>query len=686
MDRRFILGALCMWGGQRAVAAPALDQALPSITVTGNRSPESISRQSNNVTVITAEDIARSPATDVITLLATQANLSIQSFFGNDKNTTIDMRGMGATATSNVLVLVDGERLNENDLAGADLSTLSLGQIERIEVIRGGGAVRYGQGAVGGVINITTKRPAGGPVQADFMARAGSYNSNAVQAVVRGGSDRLAGQLMLSHSRSDGYRDNGGLESNTATLELRHLPDADRGLVDLYVRANLHDDRYGLPGAVSQDAFMGQEASRRATQFPLDGGSTTDQRFTVGGGYDWGPSGKMSLRLSQRDRRNPYVIGASPDTLESAQGLVKSEREDLQWRYDLVGDFRGNPQSLTVGIAAQNGRYARWDDGVAVEGGQRIAGQAQTRSLFVDTNNSPVKGLNIHAGVRQDWFTTSEIHQKYARHCHYDAQFNQTCAPDVIVVPHPDKPDVPERHWTNPSAELGLSWSFAPRWTWFGSVNRHVRYPNLDELALQADTLGPQQGYTVEQGLRQGGNSAWSWSATVFAMRIEDEIYYGKDASGDSINRNYEQPTLRKGLELEARWRANSQWSLRGQWAYVLPKFEDMPGNPDIPLVPRNTFSAEVTWDARPDLQWSVQGRHGSQRQDGNALENASAGWPVVQASTVVDSVLRLHRASWQLSLSINNVFDEVYATQAYSSTTYPMPGRAAYLEWRLSH
>jgi iron complex outermembrane recepter protein len=52
----------------------------------------------------------------------------------------------------------------------------------------------------------------------------------------------------------------------------------------------------------------------------------------------------------------------------------------------------------------------------------------------------------------------------------------------------------------------------------------------------------------------------------------------------------------------------------------------------------------------------------------------------------VVDTALRLHRASWQLSLGINNLLDEVYTTAAYSGDTYPMPGRSAYLEWRLSH
>ncbi|MBC7700010.1 TonB-dependent receptor [Aquabacterium sp.] len=673
------------------VAAAETD-ALPGITVTGSRtvSPESMSRPTNNVTVITAQDIARSTAKDLPTLLAAEANLSVQSFSGTEKNTTIDMRGMGDTAASNVLILVDGERLNETDQSGADLSTLSLSQIERIDVIRGGGGVRYGQGAVGGVINIITRRATPGPLQTDFLARAGSYHSRAVQAAARGGSERIAAQILLSHSVTDGYRDNGGLESNNAMLELRHVPDAKLGLVDLYARLKLHEDRYGLPGAVSQENFLKDDRARRSTVTPLDGGTTSDHLLSVGGTIDWGPGGKMSLRLSQRERRNPYVIGADKSTLEVARGLITADRHEAQWRYDLAREVGGLTQSLTLGIDTQDGRYSRWKGGMNVLNGERISGTAKTRSVFVDTNTSPVKGVNIHVGARQDWFTTAESRAMYESPCDYidvviggrPIKEPVNCQPPLYQT----KDVVPPRHWTNPSAELGAAWAFAPDWALFSSLSQHVRYPNLDDLAKQAESLRPQQGYTLEHGVRLGGNGRFTGSITVFVMRIEDEIYYGKDAQGQTENRNYDHPTLRTGLELASRWRASDRWSVRGQWAYVVPKFEHLPGDPDIPLVPRNNLSGELNWAARDDLQWSLLARHGSQRLDGNTLTNQSSTSPVVKANTVVDTALRLHRQGWQLSLGINNLFDEVYTTAAYSGDTYPMPGRSAYIEWRLSH
>lgn len=684
--RSFVLAisGLLAWGSA-ATAAPG-PEALPEVTVTGNRSPESVSRLSNHVTVITAQDIARSTATDLGSLLAQEANLSLLSFSGTDKNTTLDMRGMGATAVSNVLVLVDGERLNETDLSGADLSTLALSQIERIDVIRGGGGVRYGQGAVGGVIHITTRRPTVGPLEMDFAVRAGSYDTRAVQAAVRGGTGQVAGQVMLSHAVSNGYRDNGGLESSKVGLELRHVPHSDRGLVDLYARISLHEDSYGLPGYVSQEDFARDDRSRRSTQTPLDGGSTRDHRVTLGGTWDGGPGGALTLRASHRERLNPYVIGADPSTIESARGLITARRDEFQARYDLGFDIRGLRQTITLGAEAQNGRYARHDQGVAVEGGKRISGDARTRSTFIDANFSPAQNVNLHAGARQDWFSTGEEHILYQQ-CVRDATFPFTlrCAPAVYSVPDPSQPAV-DRSWTHTSAELGANWTFAPRWTVFGSLSQHVRYPNLDEMALQAQTLRPQRGHTLEHGLRYGANSRWTWSLTAFAMRIEDEIYYGKNAQGRSENRNYEHPTRRHGLELESRWRPSDRWFLRGQWAYVVPKFEQLPGDPDIPLVPRNNLSFEASWQPVPLFQWTVEARHGSRRLDGNALDDQSSGSPPIKANTVVNTVWRLQGQAWKVSLGINNLFDEVYTTQAYSGTVYPMPGRSGYVELRLSY
>src|SRR4051812_48224521 len=131
-------------------------------------------------TVITAEQIAHSPSQTLPEIIAQTPGVQLTSLFGgvNGAKTSIDLRGFGAFATANTLVLINGRRLNDVDMAQVDLSTIPLNSIERIEITRGNsGAVLYGDNAVGGVVNIVTKTGVGGPpVAMRGEAGAGSFN------------------------------------------------------------------------------------------------------------------------------------------------------------------------------------------------------------------------------------------------------------------------------------------------------------------------------------------------------------------------------------------------------------------------------------------------------------------------------------------------------------------------------
>ncbi len=131
---------------------------MEEVVVTASRQEEEVRDTARNVTVITSEDIEQATSNFVPELLSREANVTLRSFFGTDKNAGVDVRGMGETSSSNVLVLVDGFRLNPPDLSGPDFSVIPISEIERIEIVRGANSVLYGDGAVGGVVNIITKR------------------------------------------------------------------------------------------------------------------------------------------------------------------------------------------------------------------------------------------------------------------------------------------------------------------------------------------------------------------------------------------------------------------------------------------------------------------------------------------------------------------------------------------------
>ena len=201
-------------------AAPAVPR-LDAVTVTASRVPTD-GRQPVQVSVLTAEQIARSSATTVQDLLSAQAGIHVLNATGAAAQASVDLRGFGLTGPSNTLILIDGVPQNNNDLSAPSLDTVPLSRIDRIEIVRGSGSVQYGGGATGGVINIITREGSGSgerPVSASATATAGSYGLRQLDAAIGVQTDKLAVEVYGQSLRTDNYRDNNRSEEHTSELQ-----------------------------------------------------------------------------------------------------------------------------------------------------------------------------------------------------------------------------------------------------------------------------------------------------------------------------------------------------------------------------------------------------------------------------------------------------------------------------------
>ncbi|KAG1270152.1 hypothetical protein G6F65_013330 [Rhizopus arrhizus] len=180
-----------------------------------------IARQALGTSTITAEDIAkRPPAHDIAELLRTMpgVNLTGNSASGQyGNNRQIDLRGMGP---ENTLILVDGKRIGARDAVRmgrsgerntrGDTNWVPAEMIERIEVLRGPAAARYGSGASGGVVNIITKRPTG-----DLTGAVDLYGL-VPEHSAEGGSERVGLQLSGPMTDTLSFRLYGNLNKTDA--------------------------------------------------------------------------------------------------------------------------------------------------------------------------------------------------------------------------------------------------------------------------------------------------------------------------------------------------------------------------------------------------------------------------------------------------------------------------------------
>ncbi|MDQ7970245.1 MAG: TonB-dependent receptor [Oxalicibacterium faecigallinarum] len=158
------------------------DSTLDPVVVTATRTEQKLSDVLSDVIVITSEEITQSGQTSLVDLLRTQRSIEVSGNGGAGTDASVFVRG---SSSSQVVLLIDGVRNNSLTSGGPVWSTVPLSQIERIEIVLGPLSTMYGADAVGGVIQVFTKKGKGEP-RLSFSAGAGSYGEQVFTAGVSG--------------------------------------------------------------------------------------------------------------------------------------------------------------------------------------------------------------------------------------------------------------------------------------------------------------------------------------------------------------------------------------------------------------------------------------------------------------------------------------------------------------------
>lgn len=188
----------------RAQAGPPDPSGRPlDVVVTASRQPLAIQRSGSAITVIRSEEIEKSAPGTVADLLRAEPGLSVVQNGGAGQLSNIQLRGAESRHT---LVLIDGIRVNDAS-AGAgefDFNNLALAQVERIEILRGPQSAVYGSDAIGGVINIITRKGRGAPA-VSLTVEGGSYGTVGTRASISGGTQDLSYAVGVLGVRSLGF-------------------------------------------------------------------------------------------------------------------------------------------------------------------------------------------------------------------------------------------------------------------------------------------------------------------------------------------------------------------------------------------------------------------------------------------------------------------------------------------------
>lgn len=651
---------------QKNIDMPGLE--LDEIVVTATRDSHSVDTIAKNVTVITARDIEQSTAGNIVELLGREANLNLRSTTGNEGKAGVDIRGMGDTYVSNVIVMVDGIKMNPSDMSGADFLSVPLGQVERIEIVRGGSAVMYGDGAVGGVINVITKKTEQ-PFSAKVSGRYGSFQSYKTRLYTGVKQKALSFNISSGYSDSEGYRDNGDLRKKDAKISAGYDPgDSFR----LKLEASVVDSFIGLPGPVSHQAERSRD-ERRSTNFPNDFSQTIDRRYVAKLQADI-LSGVFTIKGNLRNRDNDYVIGYSEILSEAEQtDTITEDSAGLNLLYDREWSWGSINHNLMAGVDYYESDYTREDLNA-----EKKKGEIQTIECFIHDELSWNNEVTINLGYRHSWF--SGVFQDE----NYEDFFSDPVLPPPVFIPpqHLYSEYVPEeerkKDWKNLAYEIGMTWQAFKKTTLFVSHSRSYRIPNVDEFALSDEDLSPQTSYHCDTGFRAKLGNAAELSATGFWILTKDEIYYGEEPRR---NCNYDQNTIRKGIETDIKIYPLDEVYIWANYSYTHATFEQ--NGAFIPLVPEHMGNIGAEWYPAEGLTIALSGTFSGPRFDGNDLNNIADDL-VLGSYQVYDAKIIWKDDCFRIFAGINNLLDTLYVTSAYSGSGYPMPTRSFYFgaEW----
>ena len=239
-----------------ATPSPAVN--LPQVVVIASREPQPRDQVTADVIVIDSQRIRDTAADSLEDLLRREAGLQVVRYGGPGQAASVLIRGVGSQGT---VVLIDGVRVGSATTGQVALDSISMAQIDRIEVLRGPASSLYGADAVGGVVRITTLRGQG-PASASARLAVGGYDSFEGDASVSGSNARFDYAASVSYEGSDGVSalrpndqfglynpDRDGYDRRTAQLNLGHTLVAGHrvslNLTDAHLKS--HYDGAGAP-------------------------------------------------------------------------------------------------------------------------------------------------------------------------------------------------------------------------------------------------------------------------------------------------------------------------------------------------------------------------------------------------------------------------------------------------------
>ncbi len=623
---------------------------------------------SSNI-IITKETLKKYKNKPIPEILEKETGIKSRSIYGSNSSgskTTLDIRGMGAQAKSNVLILINGQRLNNIDMSEIDFPSIPIESIDRIEIFKGNSAsVLYGDGAIGGTINIITNPDIVLEDTETVSIKKGTFNLNELTFNHLKGFDNFSINTYFNHIETDGYRDENEQQQNNISSELRYK--GDKGNHSFVT--SFSEQIMSTPGDRSQDQLF---TDRRGSDTPDDFVNSEGWSLFYGSDYKLNENTGLIINGSYRDKYSYYDLQS---TSYPSYGDTTLKNYQFTPRINYNSNLLKKLSKSTFGVDIQYADYLSYRKETANAIPLHVYDAWQsTFSLYTQNTIYLNDKTTLGGGLRY--------------------QSNSIAIGDHLDKNAPDYGGWQQEHETylhsedNTSFNIGIEYELNEINNIFLRFGSGFRYPNIDDrIGGSGGTsldLKTQRTRDLEIGSKFKFNNS-SHHISSYVIQGKNELAYDAD-SFVNFNMN---STRRYGVELKSAYEIINRIRLENNFTYSKAKYTsgnqgsyatDFEGN-DVPLVPEYSIDTKLDFIVSDTLNFSPSIKY----QDDMRMESDDENFQNTKIPAYIITNLDINKKfkNLLLTLSINNLFNEKYHNYAVASSntngtynSYPMPER----------
>jgi len=628
---------------------------LPEIFITNTRT--NIGLPGSSTKVFSQDFISNSTATNLAELMGNIAGIQYRDLFGGPGqiDSRIDMRGFGPTGKANTLIMINGRKLNDLDMGGLSWDLIPVETIERIEVIPGNaGSVLYGDGAVGGVINIITTN-ALSKIRNNFTTTYGSHDHFQENITLHKRFGNFGVIINGDILDNNSYRRNNKHEQYTLNSEIRYK--LLKG--ELYLYSNLNRDYHGLPGhrvIRDHEGTNEEKTDRLSANTPANWSKENNIALTLGGIHNFSNSFGMVLdgHYTIKDQDAYFQDNAN----HIVDTVLRHYSFTPRFTYDY--QLKNMPSKNIFGIDINYADYSS-DRKASVhvtqpklqhESNQLSVGLYSQNSINISDN------INLSGGLRfqRMLFNGGTV-------IHEDAE-GDTDSEDNDTISQSDN---------RLGANIGIEYFLQPNFSIFGRSARSFRIANIDD-RIGADgssmALKPQMSYDFEIGALYENNK-FSAQSSIYLILLRNEIQFN---SSNSKNINLGR-TRRYGFENSIFFNLNNKVSMDTNISILKSEFLDNVNttgpydttDEDIPLVANFTANSSLYFKNlfNKKINFTTTARFVGKKNKENDQSNIETAIP---SYYLLDLKLGGSFLSYNWDLKVNNVLGHQYNTYGVSS------------------